>query len=64
MKTRPDRLFSTARHEWDWMDPDDTKVLDTVVRFIGQKVAAVIAETEAAAEEGCRRPQGSIRNPA
>src|SRR3981081_3004863 len=51
----PDRLFSTARHEWDWMDPDDTRVLDNVVRFIGQKVAAVVAETEAAAEEGCRR---------
>jgi hypothetical protein len=50
----PDRLFSTARHEWDWMDPDDTRVLDNVVRFIGQKVAAVVAETEAAAEEGCR----------
>ena len=51
----PDRLFSTARHEKDWMDPDDTRVLDTVVRFIGQKIAAVVAETEAAAEEGCRR---------
>ena len=51
----PDRLFSTARHEKDWMDPDDTRVLDTVVRFIGQKVAAVVAETEAAAEEACRR---------
>jgi putative selenate reductase molybdopterin-binding subunit len=51
----PDRLFSTARHEKIWMDPDDTRVLDNVVRFIGQKVAAVIAETEAAAEEGCRR---------
>ena len=51
----PDRLFSTARHEKIWMDPDDTKVLDDVVRFIGQKVAAVVAETEAAAEEGCRR---------
>ncbi|MEH2591542.1 molybdopterin-dependent oxidoreductase [Bradyrhizobium sp. AZCC 1721] len=51
----PDRLFSTARHEWDWMDPDDTRVLDNVVRFIGQKVAAVIADTETAAEEGCRR---------
>jgi aerobic-type carbon monoxide dehydrogenase small subunit (CoxS/CutS family) len=50
----PDRLFSTARHEWNWMDPDDTRVLDNVVRFIGQKVAAVVAETEAAAEEGCR----------
>ncbi len=51
----PARLFSTARHEKVWMDPDDTRVLDDVVRFIGQKVAAVIAETEASAEEGCRR---------
>jgi putative selenate reductase molybdopterin-binding subunit len=51
----PDRLFSTARHEVAEMDPDDTRVLDNVVRFVGQKVAAVIAETEAAAEEGCRR---------
>jgi CO/xanthine dehydrogenase Mo-binding subunit/aerobic-type carbon monoxide dehydrogenase small subunit (CoxS/CutS family) len=51
----PDDLFSTARHEKAWMDPDDTRVLDDVVRFIGQKVAAVLAETEAAAEEGCRR---------
>src|SRR4030081_1205687 len=51
----PDRLFSTARHEKAWMDPDDTRILDNVARFIGQKVAAVGAETEAAAEEGCRR---------
>jgi CO/xanthine dehydrogenase Mo-binding subunit/aerobic-type carbon monoxide dehydrogenase small subunit (CoxS/CutS family) len=51
----PDRLFSTARHEHDEMDPNDTRVLDNVARFIGQKLAAVIAETEAAAEEGCRR---------
>jgi putative selenate reductase molybdopterin-binding subunit len=50
----PDRLFSTARHEKTWMDPDDTRVLDNVVRFIGQKIAAVIADTEAAAEQGCR----------
>jgi CO/xanthine dehydrogenase Mo-binding subunit len=51
----PDRLFSTARHEHDWMDPADTRVLDNVARFIGQKLAAVVAESEAAAEEGCRR---------
>jgi putative selenate reductase molybdopterin-binding subunit len=51
----PARLFSTARHEKTWMDPDDTRVLDDVVRFIGQKVAAVVAESEAAAEEACRR---------
>ncbi|BAM91785.1 xanthine dehydrogenase, molybdenum binding subunit apoprotein [Bradyrhizobium oligotrophicum S58] len=51
----PAMLFSTARHEQAWMDPADTRVLDDVVRFIGQKVAAVVAESEAAAEEGCRR---------
>jgi putative selenate reductase molybdopterin-binding subunit len=51
----PSRLFSTAQHEKAWMDPDDTLLLDSVVRFIGQRVAAVVAETEAAAEEGCRK---------
>jgi CO/xanthine dehydrogenase Mo-binding subunit/aerobic-type carbon monoxide dehydrogenase small subunit (CoxS/CutS family) len=51
----PDRLFCTARHEKAWMDPDDTRVLDNVVRFIGQKVAAVVAESEASAEAGSRR---------
>jgi putative selenate reductase molybdopterin-binding subunit len=51
----PSTLFSTARHERDWMDPDDSRVLDDVVRFVGQKVAAVIADSEGAAEEGCRR---------
>ncbi|CCD99945.1 molybdopterin-dependent oxidoreductase [Bradyrhizobium sp. STM 3809] len=51
----PATLFSTARHEQAWMDPADTRVLDDVVRFIGQKVAAVVAESEGAAEEACRR---------
>ena len=50
----PSLLFSTAQHEKAWMDPDDTRVLDDVVRFVGQKIAAVVAETEAAAEEACR----------
>ncbi|MFB7634579.1 molybdopterin-dependent oxidoreductase [Streptomyces sp. NPDC056149] len=51
----PERLFSSARHEHPTEDPDDTRVLDDVVRFVGQRVAAVVADTEAAAEEGCRR---------
>jgi putative selenate reductase molybdopterin-binding subunit len=50
----PAKLFSTARHEDPLDDPDDTRVLDDVVRFIGQRVAAVVADTEAAAEAGCR----------
>ena len=32
-------------------DPDDTRVLDSVVRFVGQRVAAVVADSEGAAEE-------------
>ncbi|GAA3341101.1 molybdopterin-dependent oxidoreductase [Amorphoplanes nipponensis] len=51
----PPRYFSTARHEHADEDPADTRVLDDVVRHAGQRVAAVVAETEAAAEEGCRR---------
>ena len=46
----PDRHFSTARHENPLDDVDDTRVLDPVIRFAGQRVAAVVAETEAAAE--------------
>ncbi len=29
------------------MDPEDTRILDDTVRFIGQKVAAVVADSEA-----------------
>lgn len=48
----PNRHFSSARHHHDTDDVDDTRVLDDVVRHIGQRVAAVIAESEAAAEAG------------
>jgi putative selenate reductase molybdopterin-binding subunit len=51
----PSSHYSSARHEDEHTDPADTLVLDRVVRFIGQRVAAVVAESEAAAEEGCRR---------
>jgi putative selenate reductase molybdopterin-binding subunit len=50
----PRRLFSTATHEDHLVDPDDTYVLDNIVRFVGQRVAAVVAETEAAADNACR----------
>ena len=51
----PATLYSSARHETRDTDPDDTRVLDDVMRFIGQRVAAVVATSEAAAEEGCRK---------
>jgi putative selenate reductase molybdopterin-binding subunit len=50
----PRRLYSTATHEDHLVDSDDTYMLDNVTRFVGQRVAAVVAETEAAAEAGCR----------
>ncbi|MGW6463994.1 molybdopterin-dependent oxidoreductase [Streptomyces rubiginosohelvolus] len=51
----PERLYSTARHEHPTEDPDDTRLLDDTVRYLGQRVAAVVADSEGAAEEGCRR---------
>ncbi len=51
----PDALYSTGRHEIEADDPFDTRLFDTTVRFVGQRVAAVVAETEAAAAEGVRR---------
>ncbi|MFF2731291.1 molybdopterin-dependent oxidoreductase [Streptomyces sp. NPDC058008] len=51
----PERHYSTARHEHPTEDPDDTRLLDDTVRYVGQRVAAVVADSEAAAEEGCRR---------
>ncbi|GHF05077.1 molybdopterin-dependent oxidoreductase [Pseudolysinimonas yzui] len=46
----PATLFSTGRHQNRADDPDDTLVLDPVIRFHGQRVAAVVAESVAAAE--------------
>ncbi|CAM3158720.1 CO/xanthine dehydrogenase Mo-binding subunit [Williamsia muralis] len=37
--------FSTARHDHRHDDPDDGYVFDTTVRFIGQRVAAVVADS-------------------
>ena len=50
----PTTLYSTARHESRFDDPDDTRVLDEVVRFHGQRVAAVVGTDLAAAEAGAR----------
>ncbi len=41
----PETLFSTGRHEMRTDDPDDTLVFDRVLRFRGQRVAAVVADT-------------------
>ena len=50
----PEVRFSTARHQNREDDPDDTVILDDVVRFVGQRVAAVVAESLAVAEKACR----------
>ncbi len=46
--------YSTARHENHEDDADDTRMLEDVVRHVGQRIAAVVAETPAAAEAACR----------
>src|ERR1700754_1852574 len=51
----PRRRFTTAIHTDHLVDPDDTYILDNVVRFVGQRVVAVLADSVGAAEEGCRK---------
>ncbi|MEV7612743.1 molybdopterin cofactor-binding domain-containing protein [Streptomyces sp. NPDC089799] len=51
----PRRRFTTAIHTDHLVDPDDTYILDDTVRFVGQRVVAVLADTVGAAEEGCRK---------
>lgn len=51
----PARLYSSGRHEHPSDDPADTRLFDDVVRFAGQRVAAVVGDTVSAAEEGARR---------
>ena len=50
----PATLFSTARHESRLDDPDDTRVLDPVLRFRGQRVAVVVAESVREASRALR----------
>jgi len=49
--------YSSGRHEHRTDDPDDTLMLDRVVRHVGQRVAAVVAETAEAADAACRLVQ-------
>ena len=51
----PRLLYTSATHDDYHADPNDTYLLDDVVRFVGQRVVAVVADTEGAAEEGCRK---------
>lgn len=50
----PDVHYSSGRHDSRLDDPDDMRLLDDVVRFRGQRVAAVVAESVAVAEEAVR----------
>ncbi|KJL47868.1 Xanthine dehydrogenase molybdenum-binding subunit [Microbacterium hydrocarbonoxydans] len=50
----PRTLFSTAQHELVEDDPEDTRVFDDVMRFVGQRVALVVAESQRAAVRAAR----------
>ncbi len=51
----PAVAYSSARHEQITDDPFDTLLFDRVVRFAGQRVAAVVAETATTAQLGAAR---------
>ena len=50
----PRRAYSTAGHGAPVPDPLDHYLLDNKVRFIGDRVAAVVADTEAIATQACQ----------
>ncbi|MGK7950531.1 MAG: molybdopterin-dependent oxidoreductase [Xenococcaceae cyanobacterium] len=52
-KDVPRKPYSTAGHGAPVPDPLDHYLLDNKVRFIGDRVAAVVAETEAIAAKAC-----------
>ncbi len=47
------RPFTSATHDDYHVDPDDTLMLDRVVRFVGQRVVLVAADSEQAAVLAC-----------
>lgn len=51
----PRRPFSTAGHGEPVPDPHDRYLLDNKVRFVGDRVAAVVAESVAIAERACQQ---------
>ncbi len=53
-KDVPRRIYSTAGHSEPVPDPLDRFVLDEKVRFVGDGVAAVVAESVAIAEQACQ----------
>ena len=50
----PRRPYSTAGHAEPVPDPHDHYLLDNKVRFVGDRVAAVVADSPAEAEQACR----------
>ena len=58
------RLYTTACHDDFHVDPDDTYMLDDVVRFVGQRVAAVVADSEGGRGGGLPAAGGGLRGAA
>ncbi len=56
----PRKRYSTAIHTDHLVDPDDTYILDNVVRFAGQRVVAVLADS-IAPRGGCRRSSSNTK---
>ena len=63
-KDVPRKLFTTAIHTDHLVDPDDTYILDNVVRFVGQRVVAVLADSVVAAGRRPSEGEGRLRDPA
>ena len=60
----PRRLYSTAIHEDNRVDPDDTYMLDNVARFVGQRIAAVRRRRRSRRRRRLPATQSRVRDPA
>ena len=58
----PRKLYTTSIHEDFRVDPNDTYMLDNVVRFVGERVAAVVAESRPPPRKGAERSRSSTRS--
>ncbi|WP_286952326.1 MULTISPECIES: xanthine dehydrogenase family protein molybdopterin-binding subunit [Aminobacterium] len=61
-KNTPDTLFTTAGQGFPEPSPYDSRLFDSTVRYVGDRVAAVVAESEEQASEALQRIKVTYRD--
>lgn len=61
-KNTPDTLFTTAGQGFPEPSPYDCRIFDKTVRYVGDRVAAVVAESEKQAEDALKKIRVTYRS--